>query len=125
MTRLMATWARFLDELRQPSPADESPYLWLLVALGHIALGAAAAAGLAAVQVPAPAIPAAVALAYWYIKERADLRRGGLRLDSLVDAAFVGLGAAQGLIPGHALVAPLLAFVAMMLRGVPPIRDPP
>lgn len=90
----MSVWRSLLAELATPSAPDESPYLWMLVAIGHAVAGAALAQAVPGVW---PAVArAAVPVAYWLTKERADLRRGGRVADGLVDAAFVALGTFHG-----------------------------
>ncbi len=80
-----------LRELLEPSARDESPYLSLLIAIGHAVLGAALPIwGLG------PAAAARLGLVYWITKERADIRKGGSWRDGLIDAAFVALGAFYG-----------------------------
>ena len=84
----MTALRRLLAEILTPTDGD--PYLWAVIALGHVMLGAmlqsivgAAGAGLRL----------ALALAYWLSKERGDLRRGGPLRDGLIDSAFVAVGA--------------------------------
>lgn len=90
----MSGWRSLLADLATPSAPDESPYLWMLVAIGHAVAGAALAQAVPGVW---PAVArAAVPVAYWLTKERSDLRRGGSLLDGLVDAGFVGLGMLYG-----------------------------
>lgn len=85
MKALLLIWR----EIVQPSRPNEAPYLRLLIALGHGVLGAALfelsalwgfGVGLARALIP---------LAYWLLKERADLRKGGSVVDSIFDALFV------------------------------------
>ncbi|MDO5643693.1 MAG: hypothetical protein Q4G26_15075 [Paracoccus sp. (in: a-proteobacteria)] len=70
--------------------ADESGYLWALIGLGHVMLGAMLQGLLGAAGAAARL---GLAIGYWLIKERADLRRGGSLRDGLIDAGFVGVGA--------------------------------
>lgn len=67
------------DPLRTPD-AQADAYTWgaaLLGALGWTSAGARFA----------------LAVTYWWAKERGDLHRGGSLRDGLIDAAFVGVGA--------------------------------
>lgn len=90
----MSAWRSLLADLAIPSARDESPYLWMLIAIGHAVAGAALAQAVPGVW---PAVArAAVPVAYWLTKERADLKRGGSLADGLVDAAFVALGTLYG-----------------------------
>ena len=72
---------------------NSTPHYRAVTAGGHALLGAAVAGlfgfwGLAA--------GVALAVAYWLIKERADLRNGGALLDGLEDTVMVSLGAWYG-----------------------------
>lgn len=83
--------SEILRALLTPSARDESPYLSLLIAIGHAVAGAALPIwGLG------PAAALRLGLVYWLAKERADLKRGGSWRDGLVDTAFVALGAFYG-----------------------------
>ena len=73
-----------------PSQRDEDGYLWAVIAIGHVMLGAALQGLLGAAGA---ATRLGIGLAYWLAKERGDLRRGGGWRDGLVDTAFVGIGA--------------------------------
>ncbi len=87
----MQGWRAILSEMLTPSQANESAYLWMLIAVGHAVAGAALATAMPGF-VPMLSIP----IGYWLIKEVHDLWRGGGWLDSIVDAAFVGLGVLYG-----------------------------
>lgn len=68
-------------EILTPSPPDEKPYKFALIAIGHAILGATFSfAGLL------------FGFAYWLIKERKDLRRNGSLMDGLIDTGFVLVG---------------------------------
>ena len=84
----MKALRRLLAEVMQPT--DGTPYVWAVIALGHVMLGAALQGALGAT---AAAARLGLALAYWIAKERGDLRRGGGVRDGLIDAAFVAVGA--------------------------------
>ena len=84
----MTALRRLLVEVMQPT--DGAPYVWAVIALGHVMLGAALQGALGAT---AAAARIALAVTYWWAKERGDLRRGGSLRDGLIDAAFVGVGA--------------------------------
>lgn len=84
----MTALRRLLAEVMQPT--DGAPYVWAVIALGHVMLGAALQGVLGAT---AAAARLGLAVAYWIAKERGDLRRGGSVRDGLIDAAFVGVGA--------------------------------
>lgn len=66
-----------------PSAPNETPYQFVVIAIGHAMVGAAMSWG-----------GFMVAALYWFVKERRDLKRGGAWLDGLVDTAFVALGLA-------------------------------
>ena len=84
----MTALRRLIREIM--TPTDGSPYVWAVIALGHVMLGAAMQGALGWTAAGARL---ALALAYWWAKERGDLRRGGSLRDGLIDAAFVGVGA--------------------------------
>ena len=84
----MTALRRLIREIM--TPTDGSPYFWAVIALGHVMLGAALQGALGWTAAGARL---ALALAYWWAKERGDLRRGGSLRDGLIDAAFVGVGA--------------------------------
>lgn len=84
----MTALRRLIREIM--TPTDGSPYVWAVIALGHVMLGAALQGALGWTAAGARL---AVAVAYWWAKERGDLRRGGSLRDGLIDAAFVGVGA--------------------------------
>lgn len=83
-------------DLLTPTSAEAPPYTVAVSSIGHAVLGALLVAlmGLSGLSVAL-----AIGAAYWWIKERGDLRRAGqpLRcgavLDGLEDAASVALGA--------------------------------
>lgn len=87
----MKPLSAILRELLTPSARNESPYLSLLIAIGHAMLGAALP-----IWGIGPAAALRLGLVYWLAKERADLKRGGSWRDGLVDTAFVAAGAAYG-----------------------------
>lgn len=84
----MTALRRLIATIRTPTDGD--PYTWAVIGIGHVMLGAALAGlfGFAAAG-----LRLALALAYWLVKERGDLRRGGSLRDGLIDSAFVGVGA--------------------------------
>lgn len=68
-------------EVLTPSPPDEKPYKFTVIAISHAMLGAVFSfAGLL------------FGFAYWFLKERDDLRRQGNLWDGLIDTAFVVIG---------------------------------
>lgn len=75
----------FFKELITPSDENESNYLFFLIALGHMLLGAAIFQYLG-IFIPIPVF-------YFFIKERYDISQGGKIADGLADTAFVALGA--------------------------------
>ena len=79
---------RLLAEIAQPT--DGTPYLWAVIGIGHVMLGAALQGLLGA---SAAAARVALAGAYWLVKERGDLLRGGTIRDGLIDSALVAVGA--------------------------------
>lgn len=82
-----------ITEILTPSARDESAYDKSVIAIGHVMLGAALAAVLGVYTAPARL---SLSVAYWLIKERGDLKRGGSWRDGLWDAAFVGFGGLYG-----------------------------
>lgn len=84
----MTALRRLIHEIT--SPTEGSPYVWAVIALGHVMLGAALQGALGWTAAVART---ALAVTYWWAKERGDLRRGGSLRDGLIDAAFVGVGA--------------------------------
>ena len=100
---MTAGLAQLVEEILTPSARDEDAYTWAVIGIGHAMLGAAIAAVLGWLVPPEVALPfvvapgwLALAVGYWWIKERRDLRRGGRWLDGATDALFVGLGAFYG-----------------------------
>ena len=71
-------------------PTIGSGYLWAVIGISHVMLGAALQGVLGASGAAARLV---VAFGYWMLKERGDLRRGGSLRDGVVDAALVGVGA--------------------------------
>lgn len=88
MSPLRSIWLDILT----PSADDERPYNMLTTGISHAVLGAAASALLQPLVPWFAAVPL-VALAYWLLKERRDLKLGGGRLDGFLDTCFVALGA--------------------------------
>lgn len=80
-----------------PSARDETPYLFILIAIGHALLGAVLSWG-----------GFAIAVLYWVVKERGDLKRGGAWRDGFVDTGFV----AVGLLYDGSIWWPVLVFVS-------------
>lgn len=85
---MIAAIRRLLEEIA--TPTNGGGYLWAVIALGHVMLGAMLQGALGFVGVGARL---SIALTYWHLKERKDLKRGGGLKDGLVDAALVGVGA--------------------------------
>ncbi|MFC3169206.1 hypothetical protein [Paracoccus fontiphilus] len=85
---MRAALARLLHELATPTTG--TGYLWAVIAIGHVMLGAMLQGLLGAAGVGARL---AIGIAYWLAKERGDLRRGGSLRDGLADAALVAVGA--------------------------------
>lgn len=79
---------RLINEIM--TPTDGSPYLWAIIGIGHVMLGALLQGLLGATAAIARL---SLAIVYWFIKERGDLKRGGSLKDGLIDSAFVGVGA--------------------------------
>jgi hypothetical protein len=82
------------DDIINPSPDNERPYQYAVIALAHMMLGALGAA-LVGYLIAGPVLIAgrlAITLFYWLTKEAGDLRRGGSWFDGLSDTAFVGWG---------------------------------
>jgi hypothetical protein len=108
-----------IKELSTPSgqmgPASDA-YLRAVVAGGHALLGAAICAwfgwwGLA-VAVP-------LAVAYWWVKERGDLLRGGAFWDGLEDTVMVSIGAWYGVVWWPLVVLCCMGYImaASIVRG--------
>lgn len=71
-------------------PTIGSGYLWAVIGISHVMLGAALQGVLGASGAAARLV---LTVVYWILKERGDLRRGGSLRDGIVDAALVGVGA--------------------------------
>jgi len=80
-----------IADIFTPSARDESPYLSMLIAIGHAVLGAAMP-----IWGAGPVAAMRLAAVYWIAKDRRDLRKGGGWRDGLIDTAFVALGAFYG-----------------------------
>ena len=94
-------WGDIWDDLLTPGADGSAGYRRAVIGVAHAMLGAALAAPLMAwggadAALIAPALRAAVALAYWAVKEAGDLRRGGTLADGIEDAIFVHLGTFYG-----------------------------
>lgn len=85
---MRAAIRRLLTEIAQPTIGGG--YLWAVIAIGHVMLGAVLQGILGAAGAGARL---AIGMGYWLIKERRDLRRGGSLRDGLADAALVAVGA--------------------------------
>jgi len=116
----MTFWTAFWKEIETPSNQVgpiAAAYRRATSAIGHALLGASIAsllsqwwgAGLVIMQI-------AVVLAYWTLKERGDLRRGGDLADGLEDAAMVGIGTFY-VGPWEWPLVVLLAALYVMWRG--------
>jgi len=81
---------RLITSILTPSTADEDPYSWAVIGIGHAMLGASFAAVVGMWAAPTWWI---IVLAYALVKERRDLRNGGWWRDSVADTCFVALGA--------------------------------
>lgn len=81
-----------VGELLTPSN-DQTPYVRGVIAVAHAILGAALIAPFGVAGAFAAGI---LGGAYWLIKERGDLARGGAWRDGLEDALFVSMGAFYG-----------------------------
>lgn len=117
---MISTLRSIWREIVTPSLADEPPYTILLIAIAHAVLGASLAmidAGL-----PVAVARAAIPLAYWLLKERGDLKRGGNVVDGLVDTAFVAFGAIYAGQPWWP--ASVLALAALAALILPSRRTP-
>ena len=84
---------RLIRDLLTPSPGA-TPYQAGVMAMAHAVLGAAMVQTLGLGYGLATGL--ALALVYWLVKERGDLRRGGAIMDGLEDAVMVWLGAWYG-----------------------------
>lgn len=78
--------AGLIEGLFTPSSEIEDDYTFFLVAFGHLGFGAALC------QLTGWVLP--IPVLYWVLKERRDLRLGGSFWDGIIDAGFVGVGAA-------------------------------
>lgn len=106
----MSSLSDLWREIWTPSPRDETLYAWSIIALAHASFGAALAWASAWFFQPSILTAAGAALAYFVLKEYRDLRRKGSMADSIVDAGFVGLGAASPLVPAY----PIIVFGAVI-----------
>lgn len=120
--RAVATLRDIWAAIRTPSRPDEAAYDRLVISLAHAVLGAALAVLTGPLAVVGAVGRAALPVLYWLLKERADLRRGGVLRDGLWDTAGVALGLAYGA-PWWPMAALLLALAAALDR--PPPRGPP
>lgn len=84
----MSALSRIIRELLTPGTGD--PYTRGVIGIAHAMLGAALGSAFGAAGIAAAF---AIGAAYWFAKERRDLKRGGAWLDGLEDAGFVTLGA--------------------------------
>jgi len=105
-----------LAELRTPSNQQgplHGAYDRAVQGLGHAMIGAALAGPLGGVYGMALGFP--IALAYWLIKERGDIGRGGDVRDGIEDALMVWMGCFYGPWWWPALI--LLCGGYLMLMG--------
>lgn len=72
------------------SPTYGGGYLWAIIAIGHVMLGAMLQGALGALGVAARL---SIGIVYWCVKERRDLKRKGSLKDGLIDSTFVVVGA--------------------------------
>ena len=100
---LKALWRSIVT----PSSANETPYQFAVIAIGHAMLGAALSWG-----------GFLIAVAYWVIKERGDLKRGGAWRDGLIDTGFVSLGLIYSGPIWWPVAVMVLAGVGALLKGV-------
>ena len=113
MQRLKSIFSRLWADLLTPSGYG-TPYTAGTSAVAHGLLGACVAPfgwhGLLAAL--------SVALAYWLLKERGDLARGGAWLDGLEDTAMVAIGTYYGPVwwPPLMLACGLVVMVSRILR---------
>lgn len=114
MQRLLSIFSRLWADLLTPSGYG-TPYTAGTSAVAHGLLGACVAPfgwwGLSAAL--------SVALAYWLLKERGDLKRGGAVLDGLEDTAMVALGTYYGPVwwPPLMLACGLVVMISRALRA--------
>jgi len=106
----MARWRDLLAELLRPS-AGESAYVRGVVGLGHAMLGAALVWPFGGYGLPCAL---AIGAAYWWVKERGDLTRGGALLDGLEDAIMVMLGTFYGAAWWPALMLACAGYLMLM-----------
>lgn len=97
----------FVGALRTPSSRDEAAYDFLVIAVAHAVLGAAAISLLG--------MWGWTLLPAYIVKEIKDIRRGGDLADSVMDTGFVVLGAVINS-PPLWLGAALMATVAREMR---------
>lgn len=81
-------------DLSIPAGADQRPGARAATACGHAVIGAFAVGCAVAAGLPHEVSVLAVWIIYWAAKELPDMRSGGARRDSVIDAAFVALGGA-------------------------------
>lgn len=113
-----AAWREMLTASRP----DETLYLWTLIAIGHVFVGAIAISAVAEIfGPPDPAVPVILAALYLVLKEiLIDLRQpGASAVDGLADAVFVAIGlSALGWAPERFfLVAGGAVFALGLLRS--------
>ena len=96
----MSVIGDMLAELARPStlPPDRlhGAYDRMVIGIGHAMVGAALVTLLPAAFGLGVTLRLTVTLAYWALKERGDLTRGGTLVDGLEDTALVGLGTWYG-----------------------------
>lgn len=83
-----------IEDLLQPAGADQTPGARAATACGHAVIGAFIASPFVALGLWVLWGALVWGAVYWLVKEGADLRAGGGRIDGILDAAFVALGAA-------------------------------
>lgn len=79
-------------EILTPSRSDETRYARMVIAIAHAVLGAALTTLTMELAIAATVARALIPVAYWVIKERADIAKGGSVRDSTIDTFFVWLG---------------------------------
>lgn len=111
MTALTTLWNTILT----PSPRREDGYTWVVIALGHVMLGAALAGVLSGYGNSVPLLlRLSCSVCYWLMKECRDIRRGGTVVDSISDTAWVG----YGLLYEGTNWWPILALIVIAIGGV-------
>jgi hypothetical protein len=86
---ISSIWQELSTPSNQVGPLDRA-YRRALIGVGHALLGAALVSALPGYGWP---LGLALGAAYWLIKERGDLLRGGGIVDGIEDAVMVSLGA--------------------------------